>query len=172
MNTNSSQPPDLEPLVLKNDHSPMTSSATNQAPVPETTASPAPQSEWKEDPVVQYVVIRRDLAWPIGSVIAQAVHASIAAVWNSRRSDVTQNYCDQPGNFDSSPNVDKPQMHTVVLDANNQNDLHKLADKLEKNNIGFILWRERPDDIVTALAAHPYPRSTVKKHFKQFKLSK
>ena len=30
--------------------------------------------------IVQYVVVRRDLNWPIGALIAQACHASVAAV--------------------------------------------------------------------------------------------
>uniref|UniRef100_A0A0E0DHZ8 peptidyl-tRNA hydrolase n=1 Tax=Oryza meridionalis TaxID=40149 RepID=A0A0E0DHZ8_9ORYZ len=35
-----------------------------------------------EDVVVQYVVLRRDLAdaWPLGSVVAQGCHAAVAAV--------------------------------------------------------------------------------------------
>lgn len=126
----------------------------------------------EEDTLVQYVVIRRDLAWPTGSVVAQAVHASVAAVWNSRDVPVTQRYCDQPGNFDSGPNVAKPQMHTVVLDAKDEKSLHRLASVLDANAIGYILWRERPEDIVTALASHPYPRTVVKKYFKQFRLSR
>lgn len=159
------------PSLSNHDHSYPTTPAPDQAQTSTRTSSQL-QPVQEDDPIIQYIVIRRDLSWPIGSVIAQAVHASIAAVWDSRHSSVTQSYCDQPGNFDSSPNVAKPQMHTVVLDANSENDLFRLATRLDDNNIGYVLWRERPDDIVTAVAAHPYPRSTIKKHFKQFKLSK
>ena len=49
-----------------------------------------------EDPVVQYVVVRRDLwteqNWPLGSIIAQACHASAAALWIHRDDPLTQEY--------------------------------------------------------------------------------
>lgn len=38
------------------------------------------------DVIVQYVVLRRDLidTWPLGSVVTQGCHASVAAVWAYR----------------------------------------------------------------------------------------
>ena len=49
-----------------------------------------------DDPVVQYVVVRRDLwteqNWPLGSIIAQACHASAAALWIHRDDPLTQEY--------------------------------------------------------------------------------
>lgn len=56
-----------------------------------------------EDPIVQYVALRRDLwkeeAWPLGSIVAQGCHAATAALWLSRDTDVTTLYC-------SSDNLD------------------------------------------------------------------
>ena len=54
-----------------------------------------------EDVVVQYVVLRRDLAdaWPLGSVVAQGCHAAVAAVWAHRDHPDTAAYC-APGNLD------------------------------------------------------------------------
>ena len=54
-----------------------------------------------EDVVVQYVVLRRDLAdaWPLGSVVAQGCHAAVAAVWAHRDHPDTAAYC-TPGNLD------------------------------------------------------------------------
>ena len=39
-------------------------------------------SEKPDDVVVQYVVLRRDLidSWPLGSVVTQGCHASVAAI--------------------------------------------------------------------------------------------
>jgi hypothetical protein len=48
------------------------------------------------DPIVQYVVLRRDLwrehQWPLGSVVAQGCHASVAAIWLNRDDPLTQAY--------------------------------------------------------------------------------
>lgn len=50
-----------------------------------------------EDPVVQYVVLRRDLwgdlKWPLGSIVAQACHASTAALWMFKDDPITTSYC-------------------------------------------------------------------------------
>jgi len=47
--------------------------------------------------LVQYLVLRKDLwsslKWPLGSIIAQACHASTAALWLSKDSPVTTAYC-------------------------------------------------------------------------------
>ncbi|XP_057829915.2 uncharacterized protein LOC131040962 isoform X2 [Cryptomeria japonica] len=48
-----------------------------------------------DDVLVQYVVMRRDLidSWPMGSVITQGCHASVAAVWMNREDHYTTKYC-------------------------------------------------------------------------------
>ena len=46
-----------------------------------------------DDAIVQYVVVRKDLKgqnWTKGALIAQACHASVAAVWLSREDEETQ----------------------------------------------------------------------------------
>ncbi|KAL5977893.1 hypothetical protein ACLOJK_036916 [Asimina triloba] len=55
-----------------------------------------------DDVLVQYVVLRRDLidSWPLGSVVTQGCHASVAAVWLSRNDPHTVDYCSD-GNLDS-----------------------------------------------------------------------
>lgn len=59
------------------------------------TAGSAPAAV--EDPLVQYILIRADLwtglGWNLGSVMAQGCHAAVAAVWESRHSPHTQQYC-------------------------------------------------------------------------------
>lgn len=56
-----------------------------------------------DDTLLQYVVLRRDLwtemDWPLGSIVAQACHASTAALWLSKDDPLTQKYCD-PSNLD------------------------------------------------------------------------
>ena len=62
----------------------------------ESAAEPTVSPVAAED-LVQYVVLRKDLwdnhHWPLGSIIAQACHASTAALWLSRQSDETSVYC-------------------------------------------------------------------------------
>lgn len=54
------------------------------------------------DTVVQYVVLRRDLidTWPLGSVVTQGCHASVAAIWLHKDDADTLLYC-SPSNLDS-----------------------------------------------------------------------
>ena len=51
----------------------------------------------EDDPLVQYVALRRDLwkeeEWPLGSIIAQGCHAATAALWISRDTEETRQYC-------------------------------------------------------------------------------
>lgn len=51
----------------------------------------------KPDPVVQYIVLRKDLVdtmkWPLGSVISQGCHAAVAAIWIHKDDPVTAEYC-------------------------------------------------------------------------------
>lgn len=48
------------------------------------------------DPIVQYIVLRRDLwseqGWPLGPLIAQACHASVAALWLAKDDPESQQY--------------------------------------------------------------------------------
>lgn len=61
----------------------------------EPAAAPEPASK-AEDPIVQYIILRRDLwadqGWPLGPLIAQACHASVAALWLNREDEVAQSY--------------------------------------------------------------------------------
>jgi hypothetical protein len=53
-------------------------------------------SAQQTDPLVQYVVLRRDLwserKWALGPVAAQACHASCAAIWMHREDEATKRY--------------------------------------------------------------------------------
>lgn len=70
-----------------------------------TDAADAPADgnpESSSDVLVQYVVLRRDLidTWPLGSVVTQGCHASVAAIWSHKDDPHTIDYC-SPTNLDS-----------------------------------------------------------------------
>lgn len=68
-----------------------------------TSTMPAAAAAAAADPVVQYVVLRKDLwaeqKWPLGSLVAQACHASTAAMWLYKDDTVTAAYL-APENVD------------------------------------------------------------------------
>lgn len=113
-------------------------------------------------PLVQYVVVRRDLGWPAGPVMAQAVHACVAATWAARTADETRRYCGEAA----------AQMRTVVLAADKEEDCLRLAADLAAAGVPHVAWREQPEDVVTAVAAAPREMAEVKPLFKKFKLFK
>nr|CDS26323.1 peptidyl tRNA hydrolase PTRHD1 [Hymenolepis microstoma] len=106
--------------------------------------------------LVQYIIIRTDLkaslSWSIGSVIAQACHASTAALHRYTETEETKAYVS-----------DLDHMTKVILGVPDEVQLAKLAEKLENGNIDFVLWREKPENILTAIALRPYNRKDVKK---------
>ena len=72
------------------------SAASSSAPDAAPSAAVGEESRKEaEDVVVQYVVLRRDLAdaWPLGSVVAQGCHAAVAAVWAHRDRPDPAAYC-------------------------------------------------------------------------------
>nr|CAB3488182.1 unnamed protein product [Digitaria exilis] len=121
------------------------------------------------DVLVQYVVLRRDLAdtWPLGSVVAQGCHAAVAAVWAHRDHPDTAAYCG-PDNLD--------RMHkacsTVTLEVKGETQLKNLAEKLQAAGVRHKLWIEQPENIPTCIATAPCPKSQVSSFFKKLKLCK
>lgn len=119
------------------------------------------------DPLVQYVVLRRDLwtdlGWPLGSVVAQACHASTAAIFSTYEDEYTQQYI-STGNLDS--------MTKVVLEAKSLSQLENLSQRLSEAGIKHKLWVEQPENYPTCLATQPYPKSQVGPHLKKFNLCK
>ena len=114
---------------------------------------------------MQYVVLRSDLwkerGWPLGSLAAQAAHAATAALWLSRDSDETKEYC-SPGAIDG--------MTKVVLEADGEAALRELARELGRAGIAHKLWTEQPEDEATALAASPNRKSVLGPAFAGLKL--
>ncbi|KZV31700.1 hypothetical protein F511_00504 [Dorcoceras hygrometricum] len=115
--------------------------------------------------VVQYVVLRRDLidSWPLGSVVTQGCHASVAAIWAHKDDPDTLLYC-------SNSNIDS--MHKVTLEVKGEAQIRDLSEKLEAGGVAHKLWMEQPENIPTCLATKPYPKSFVSSFFKKLKLCK
>ncbi|XP_023946086.2 putative peptidyl-tRNA hydrolase PTRHD1 [Bicyclus anynana] len=115
--------------------------------------------------IVQYVLLRSDLlkelGWSIGALVAQACHASTAALHLYKEDNNTIQYLN-----------DLDNMHKVVLEVPNEESLKKVAEKLKENSIDHKLWIEQPENIPTCLALKPYPKDEVKKFVGKFKLYK
>lgn len=63
-------------------------------------------------------------------------------------------------------------MHKVALEIPNETELIKLHETLVEKQIDHKLWIEQPENIRTALATRPYPRSEMRILFKKLKLFK
>ena len=124
-------------------------------------------TDGEPSPIVQYVVLRKDLGaslgWPLGSLCAQAAHASVAAVWEHRDHTDTVAYC-APDAID--------QMHKVVLEVKGETQLLNLAAKLADAGVDHKLWMEQPENFATCLATRPYRKDEVAQWFKKCNLAK
>ena len=120
-----------------------------------------------DDPIVQFVVIRRDLLktleWPVGSVIAQACHACLAVTWENRDDADVAAYL-APEKIDS--------MYKVTKEVKGEPQLLTLAEKLKAEGVVHRVWMEQPENIPTALAVKPYPRSRIAPLLKKYQLFK
>ena len=119
----------------------------------------------KPDPLMQYVVIRQDLGWPLGAVVAQGCHVCVAAVSEGLR---VQDECTK--SYTSPENL--PHMHKCVLGIPDLPKLEKLVAKLEKapGDAPFHLWTEQPENIPVAVASWPRPKSQLQKLYRGLKL--
>lgn len=109
--------------------------------------------------LVQYILVRTDLNWSTGALIAQACHASVASIANTFSKPNTVNYLKDLGN-----------MHKVILQATKEQDLIKVANLLKEANIDHHLWVEKPENLITCLAVSPQPKLSIASFFRHFKL--
>lgn len=116
-------------------------------------------TDTSSEPIVQYIVVRTDLNWSQGAVIAQACHASVASIARTLESPVTKKYLDNLGN-----------MHKVILKADKLDDLNRAEAKLKEANIACHMWMEMPENIPTCLACSPQPKPLVQSIFRHLKL--
>ena len=115
----------------------------------------------EEDPLCMYILLRRDFTpkWSAGALVAQACHASTAALWLYRDDPATQAYVSR-----------LDDMRKVVLEAPSAAALGACADSLTAGGVAHKLWVEQPEGVPTCLATKPYPRSALKALFAAFKL--
>ncbi|KAH6760775.1 Peptidyl-tRNA hydrolase II family protein [Perilla frutescens var. hirtella] len=151
-------------------------------------ATPDSAQGTEADTVVQYVVLRRDLidTWPLGSVVTQGCHASVAAIWTHKDDPDTLSYCSPP-NLDSMHKANLIpaccdykhvlqghlwlSSNEVTLEVKGETQLLNLSEKLKAGGIAHKLWIEQPENFSTCLATKPYPKSAVSSFFKKLKLS-
>ncbi len=114
-----------------------------------------------DDYLIQYIVLRKDLNWPTGALIAQSCHASSAALHIFATDHLTQLYLN-----------DLDNMHKCILGINSLDELKTLNTTLINNQINFKLWTEQPENTPTCLATKPYYKKEIETFFKAFKLFK
>lgn len=138
----------------------MTSNSCEKGGPPLSTTT-SDTSNGDKELIVQYILVRKDLNWTTGALIAQACHASIASISNSSNSPHTKSYLNNLEN-----------MHKIILRAEKVDDLMDIEKKLKESNISHHLWIERPENIPSCLAVSPQPKSLVQSIFKHLKLFK
>ncbi|KAJ1477670.1 peptidyl-tRNA hydrolase II domain-containing protein [Baffinella frigidus] len=116
------------------------------------------------DTMVQYVVLRKDLLkaphnWNLGSMVAQGCHIVTKLLWELKEEDNVVKYMS-----------DMDNMHKVTLGAKDEAELSGLEEQLKEAGIECRAWREQPENVITALATMPYPRSEIAPHMKALKL--
>ncbi|RZF37792.1 hypothetical protein LSTR_LSTR007154 [Laodelphax striatellus] len=113
--------------------------------------------------IVQYVLLRKDLQkkykYSLGAHIAQAAHACIA---------VNERFKTQSETVEYLKNLQ--QMHTVVLQVEDEKALLDAEELLVTNNLDFHKWEEQPEMLQTSIALRPYNKSQVESYMKSFKL--
>merc|ERR1712216_112788 len=114
---------------------------------------------YPSNPLIQYIVIREDLGWPLGAVCAQAAHAGIAAVSDARDAN-----CPDTELYTSKGN--RPHMRVSVLAIPNTQKLLQLVEKLKNREVKHHLWVEQPENVPVAIATWPARRAVVQKAFK------
>ena len=63
-------------------------------------------------------------------------------------------------------------MHKVTKEVKGETQLRGLAEKLTEAGIIFRMWQEQPENIPTAIALKPYPRSRVASLLRKYQLFK
>lgn len=112
--------------------------------------------------LVQYIVLRKDLAkpplrWSAGSVVTQACHASVAAVAAHFDDEGVREYA-------------LGQMRKVVLAARDEDELAAVAQRLERAGVPHSVWTEEPEGVRTALATRPGRAEELRPLFSDLKL--
>jgi hypothetical protein len=144
----------------------------------DNTQEAGPSSNKAAKPIVQYIVLRRDLDWPAGAMAAQAAHASVAAIAQALETNhiPTKAYI-SPDNL--------PRMTKYVYGVDTLEELEQIRDKWKAqfatggsssddgDDVSYCYWWvEQPENIPTAFATWPVERTNkVSKVVKNMKLT-
>uniref|UniRef100_A0A8D8SM13 peptidyl-tRNA hydrolase n=1 Tax=Cacopsylla melanoneura TaxID=428564 RepID=A0A8D8SM13_9HEMI len=115
--------------------------------------------------IVQYILVRGDLIskleWPLGAVVAQACHASSASIHLFYEDPITQSYLQ-----------DLDNMHKVILEVPDEQELLAVEKVLLSKEIKFKKWIEQPENYPTCIALKPYVKTDVQKLLRKYKMLK
>jgi hypothetical protein len=89
-------------------------------------------------------------AWPDGSMITQACHASTKSIWTFRN---------DPAVIEYTTNLDS--MTKVTLQVKNEEKLIKLETELIENGIDVVRWIEMPENLLSCIATKPIRKSSM-----------
>ncbi|OII73772.1 RNA polymerase II CTD NL1 interacting protein like phosphatase [Cryptosporidium ubiquitum] len=95
----------------------------------------------RKDQIIQYILIRSDLGWSQGSIIAQACHASSAAIFENIEKESVKEYLREIN-----------EMRKVVLNCPDEKTLRSVSSDLKAKKILHKLWIELPENIPTCIA--------------------
>jgi peptidyl-tRNA hydrolase, PTH2 family len=121
-----------------------------------------------ENEIVQYIVVRKDLAMSHGKMAAQVAHASNASFYPYMEDDDVKQWL--AGAFTK-----------VILSINGLHDIKKLIEVLKNNSIIHAVIRDncktelQPEyngTTLTCLAIKPYPKGLVHPLIKRLQLYK
>ena len=88
------------------------------------------------------LILRKDLKWPKGPLIAQACHAATSLIWKNQSHPIVQDYC-----------LHLQDMHKVVLSISDLDSMNLLLQSLEKiENILIDKWIEEPEHVLSCVA--------------------
>ena len=103
-----------------------------------------------------YLILRSDLNWPIGSLIAQGCHATSKCLHIYKNDENVIKY------FNDINNLRK-----VILKVSSLQEFEETEKIL--TGLDFVTWIEQPEGIKTAIAVKPYEKSALQR-LKKLKL--
>ncbi|KAL7413589.1 peptidyl-tRNA hydrolase II domain-containing protein [Mrakia frigida] len=125
--------------------SPLPSSSSTPTTTASVSALTGPSSTDK-GPLRMQIIIRKDLDWPVGPLMAQASHAATAVLHFYREEESVKEYLE-----------DLQGMRKLVYQTPTLDSLTAISSYLSSTTppIKHYLWTEQPENIPTALAIIP-----------------
>lgn len=112
----------------------------------------------------QVILLRHDLLarpnWTLGSVIAQAIHASIDCLHQYRNDTNVIKYTSDGA---------RGSMTTIILEVRDEAHMGELKDALLHACIDHTIWVEQPENMATAIALKPYEKEGLPSFLKSLK---